>query len=71
VTKLDTLTRDWGYATPTLMVEDYIFDGLMPAICQNHGCDYSTEYEPDQTRGWCEACNENTVVSAAIMLGVI
>ena len=70
-TLLQTLTRDWGYQSPEDMVEDYIFDGLMPAICKTPDCGYSTEMEPDQSHGWCENCNKNTVVSAAVLLGVI
>jgi len=69
--KLNTLARDWGYATPEEMVEDYVFDGVMPAICMNEDCDYSTEFEPDQDAGWCESCGTNSCQSAAIMMGVI
>ncbi len=70
-TKLDTLATDWGYADAQHMVEDYIFDGVMPAICQNPGCDYSTEMEPDQDHGWCENCSTNTLQSASVMMGII
>jgi hypothetical protein len=69
--KLQTLTTDWGYQAPEDLIEDYMFDGLMPAICINEGCDYSTEYEPDQDQGWCESCGTNTVQSATILAGVI
>ena len=69
--KLQTLARDWGYSDPTTLVEDYVYDGLMPAICMNADCDYSTEMEPDQDHGWCECCCTNTVTSAAILMGVI
>lgn len=70
-TKLTELAEAWGYADPMDLIEDYVFDGVMPGICQNEGCDYSTEYEPDQEQGWCESCGTNTVMSASIMAGVI
>ena len=40
-----------------------ITDSVCPAICMTEGCDYTTEMEPDQTEGYCEACGGNTVVS--------
>jgi hypothetical protein len=69
--KLNLLARDWGHTEPEALIEEYIFDGVMPGICQNQGCDYSTEYEPDQDAGWCECCGTNTVVSAAVLMGII
>lgn len=67
---LNTLAADWGYDDPLDMIEDYIHDGLMPAICST-SCGYSTEMEPDQDHGWCENCCANTVVSASVLAGVI
>lgn len=69
--KLEQLAHDFGYRDPLDMLEDFTFDSVMPAICMNEGCDYSTEMEPDQTHGWCENCDTNTVKSAAILMGVI
>ena len=69
--KLRTLTEDWGYESTLDLMTDYIHEGLMPAICMNKGCDYSTEMEPDQDRGWCENCSTNSLSSAAILLGII
>lgn len=68
---LAELAENWGYTDEMTMIEDYLFDGVMPAICRNDGCGYTTEMEPDQTAGWCENCGTNTVVSAAILAGVI
>lgn len=68
---LQTLARDWGYQDPINMIEDYMFDGLMPAICTVEGCGYSTEMEPDQTHGWCDNCCLNSVVSAQVLAGLI
>jgi len=71
MSKLRTLTEDWGYESTFSLVEDYIHEGLMPAICMNKGCDYSTEMEPDQDQGWCECCSTNSLSSAAILMGII
>jgi hypothetical protein len=69
--KLDTLVSDWGFSNADELVENYLYDGLMPGICMNECCDYSTEYEPDQDAGWCEECGSHSVKSAAVLLGVI
>lgn len=57
------------------MLEDATYDRLMhpgvPAICRNEGCNYTTFMEPDQDKGWCEHCEENTVVSCLVLVGVI
>ena len=69
--KLRTLTEDWGYESALDLMTDYMHEGLYPAICMNKGCNYSTEMEPDQDRGWCENCNTNSLSSAAILMGII
>jgi hypothetical protein len=68
---LTTLARDWGFDDPLDLVEAYINDGVMPGICSNPKCGYSTEVEPDQDRGWCECCHTNTVVAATVLMGII
>ena len=40
-------------------------------ICKNDGCCYYDQYEPDQDKGWCPECKENTVVSILVMMGLI
>lgn len=37
--------------------------GSPNAICMNQGCDYTTEMENDQDRGWCDECGTNSMVS--------
>lgn len=71
MSKLHTLSADFGFHDPIDMLESYLWEGIMPAICMNKGCDYSTEYEPDQNKGWCECCSTNTVTSAAVLMGVM
>ena len=48
-----------------------ITDSVSPAICLNENCDYTAEMEPDQDRGFCEACGTNSVASALILAGII
>ena len=46
-------------------------DSVCPAICMTEGCNHTTEMEPDQDHGYCEACGGNTVVSALVLAGLI
>jgi hypothetical protein len=46
-------------------------DSVYPAICMTEGCDYTTEMEPDQDAGYCEACGGYTVTSALVLAGLI
>ena len=68
--KLETLAADWGYQSPLDMIESI---GLLasPAICMNEDCNYTTDIEPDNARGFCECCNTNTVASALMLAGYI
>jgi hypothetical protein len=69
--KLDELVEAEGFDSVDEMLEAAIGDSVSPAICLNDGCDYTTEMEPDQDRGFCEACGTNTVASALILAGII
>jgi hypothetical protein len=69
-TKLITLCDAHGFEN---------FDGLLhactqsttcPAICMTEGCDFTTEVEPNQDQGLCEACGGNTVTSARMLAGI-
>ena len=68
--KLAQLADNWGLTINELM-EEAALDSCAPAICMNLNCDYSTEMEPDQDQGYCEACGSNTVQSAAILAGLV
>jgi hypothetical protein len=68
-TKLSDLAKSEGYDTVDAMLEAAAADSVCPAICTV--CDYTTDMEPDQDRGWCENCGQNTVVSALILAGLI
>ena len=68
--KLARLAELEGYAVDELIAA-VALDSISPAICVNEGCDYTTEMEPDQDRGWCEVCGTNSVQSAFILAGLI
>jgi hypothetical protein len=53
------------------IIESVFVDSVCPAICMNDGCDYTTDMEPDQDRGFCEVCETNSVASALILAGLI
>ena len=71
MTKLDQLVKDSGFNDSLELGESVLLDVVSPGICMNQGCSYSTEVEPDQTRGYCESCDTNTVRSAMVLMGVI
>ena len=69
--KLQKLMEIEGFANLEEMLRSATFDSTSPAICMNEWCDYTCQMEPDQTRGWCEACSTNSVKSALILAGLI
>ena len=69
--KLATLSDSEGFDDPMHMLESIGLSDSVPAICMNEDCDYSTELEPDATKGWCECCQTRTVTSALVLAGVI
>jgi len=66
---LEQAASDYGYEDVLEMFEASMFDSTCPAICTE--CGYTTDYEPDQDRGWCEDCGKNTVVSVLVLGGII
>lgn len=69
--KLQLLAEIEGFNNPEEMMMAHITDSVGPAICMNDECDYTTEMEHDQDRGWCEECNEGSMKSCFILGGVI
>ena len=53
------------------MLEQGVFDSLAYGICMNPDCDFTTQYEPDQDKGWCDLCETNTVKSCLILAGIM
>jgi len=68
--KLATLAENEGFDADSL-VEHFALRSVVPGICMNEGCDYSTNVEPDQRGGWCECCETRTVESCLSLAGVI
>jgi hypothetical protein len=69
--KLKKLCETEGFDTLEDLLSASITDSVSPAICMADGCDYTTEMEPDQRQGHCEACGGKTVVSALVLAGII
>ena len=69
--KLRKLAEVEGFDTVDALVEATAHDSVSPGICTNGECDYTTEVEPDQDRGWCELCGKGTVHSALVLAGLI
>ena len=69
--KLLELAADSGHVSVVEMLKACVTDSVSPAICTAPDCSYTTEMEPDQDRGYCEACGGNTVVSALVLGGLI
>jgi hypothetical protein len=60
-----------GYDTLEGLAQAIVSDGVLPAICIEPDCDYTSNMEPDQDAGYCESCGKNTVVSALVLAGLI
>jgi hypothetical protein len=68
--KLTTLAEAYGMTVDELLAE-YALDCVVPGICMNPDCEYTTEYEPDQRKGYCDMCDTGTVRSALVLAGLI
>ncbi len=71
MTKLERLAEIEGFGDVMEMLEDAVTDSVVPGICTNPDCDYSTSVEPDQAHGWCEECSEGTVKSVLLLAEII
>jgi hypothetical protein len=72
--KLANLIEIEGFDDENALFAATISDSVCPAICcnlDNPDCDYTAEMEPDQDRGWCDACERGTLVSALVLGGLI
>ena len=70
-TKLQKLMEVEGYTNITELLAACITDSVCPAICMNEGCSYVCEMEPDQDRGWCPECGQNSMKAALVLAGLI
>lgn len=69
--KLQMLRELEGHNTLETMFEKAFSDSVVPAICMEPGCDYHTEMEPDQSKGYCELCEKNTVQSCLVIAKIL
>jgi hypothetical protein len=69
--KLMKLCEMEGFKTLGQLLRHTATDSVCPAICLTEGCDHTTEMEPDQDNGYCEASGGNTVISALVLAGLI
>ena len=69
--KQQKLAEVEGFDDIMALLEERHIDSVIPGICMNEGCDYTTGVEPDCEKGWCEACNTQTVKSASVLAGII
>jgi len=69
--KLMKLCEMEGFRTLDQLLRHVGTDSVCPAICMTEGCDHTTEMEPDQDQGYCEACGGNTVTSVLVLAGLI
>jgi len=69
--KLMVLCDLEGFRSLDDLLQAAATDSVCPAICMTEGCNYTTEMEPDQDRGYCEVCGGNTMASALVLAGLI
>jgi hypothetical protein len=69
--KLSKLCEYEGFENIEQLLVHAVGDSVCSAICMREGCDFTTEMEPDQDRGYWEACGGNTVVSALVLAEII
>jgi len=70
MSKLERLAEIEGMEVMELL-EAATFDSVAHSICKNPNCNYTTMMEPDQDAGWCEECEDSTVVSCLVLAGML
>jgi hypothetical protein len=70
MSKLKDLAKIEGMSEEELL-EQATFDSVAKGICTNPKCNYTTEVEPDQSKGYCEVCRTNTVQSCLVLARMI
>lgn len=69
--KLEKLAEIEGYDDVDQLFECRALDSCVPAICMSPHCDYIEDLEPDQDKGFCPECEQQTMQSALIIAGFI
>lgn len=67
--KIKSLMRNKGFDNEDEFLESVIFDSTVPGICMFPECDYTTDVEPDQSKGYCEVCQCRSVKSILVLKG--
>jgi hypothetical protein len=60
--KLKKLMESEGYSELDDLLSAVVGDSVSPAICIEPTCNFSTEMEPDQTRGYRGPCLARTII---------
>ena len=71
MSKLQTLMEIEDFDDSLAFLEHCQSDSVVPGICMNRNCDYTTGVEPDCETGYCEECHTQSVKSALILAGII
>jgi len=69
--KLNELLEASGFDT----FNDFLTSGgalneVVPGICMNEGCDYTTDVESDASHSFCESCGTKSVRSIMVLVGL-
>ena len=60
-----------GFASSADMLEVFAYESVVPGICMNESCSYTTIVEPDARKNWCHLCQTNSVESCLSLEGII
>ena len=66
----ETLLEAEGFDSMDEMLEVYALDSVVPGVCKDKDCLGIMDVEPDQTEGWCSACEKQTIVSCLVLWGI-
>jgi len=64
LSKLETLAENEGFDSIEGMMAELMYESVIPGICMNPDCDYTTNVEPDCHEGYCEICSSQSVTAA-------
>ncbi len=67
--KLDELISILDYSSTRQWLNDNMCHSKIVGICITKGCDFITEVEADQAKGYCEVCQRTTVKSGLVLAG--
>ncbi len=65
---LEALAEVEGFDDPFDLVEANIIDSIVPCICSNGDCGYTTELEGDSRTGYCPECESHSLISCTELM---